>query len=231
MSKRKAVSNGSCCVTDTPRLVILISGSGSNLQAFINATQQGKLDARIAAVISNRADAYGLQRATEAGIATEIIDHKKFVSREAFDTELIARVQRYRPDLVLLAGFMRILTPVFVSPLQGRLLNIHPSLLPKYPGLHTHQRALDAGDAEHGVTVHFVTQQLDSGAAIIQAKVPVLPGDDAASLAQRVLQQEHVIYPLAAKWFIQGRLRLQDGHAFLDDQQLPANGYDYSRQP
>jgi phosphoribosylglycinamide formyltransferase-1 len=210
------------------RLVILISGNGSNLQAFLDATHSGTLDAEICAVISNRADAYGLQRAANAGIPTEAIDHRQFNSREAFDAELLARVQCYQPDLVLLAGFMRILTPVFVSPLEGHLLNIHPSLLPNYPGLHTHQRALDAGDTEHGVTVHFVTQDLDSGAAIIQAKVQVLPGDDAATLAQRVLEQEHIIYPLAANWFIDGRLRLHGSQALLDGKILPATGYLFS---
>ena len=211
-------------MAEKARLVVLISGSGSNLQAFIDATQNGSLNARICAVISNRADAYGLERAAEAGIAAEAIDHRQFDSREAFDAELLARVQHYQPDLIILAGFMRILTPVFVSPLQGRLLNIHPSLLPKYPGLHTHQRALDAGDAEHGVTVHFVTQELDSGAPIVQAKVPVLPGDDATMLAQRVLKQEHIIYPLAAGWFINGRLHLHGREALLDGKALPPTG-------
>lgn len=212
-------------MAEKARLVVLISGSGSNLQAFIDATQNGTLNANICAVISNRADAFGLQRAANAGIANEAIDHRQFDSREAFDAELLARVQRYQPDLILLAGFMRILTPVFVSPLQGRLLNIHPSLLPKYPGLHTHQRALDAGDAEHGVTVHFVTQELDSGAPIIQAKVPVLPDDNAATLSQRVLAQEHHIYPLAASWFVQGRLRLRGSEALFDGKALPSTGY------
>ncbi len=212
-------------MAEKARLVVLISGSGSNLQAFIDATQNGTLDADICAVFSNRADAYGLQRATDAGITAAAIDHRQFDSREAFDAELLARVLHHEPDLILLAGFMRILTPVFVSPLQGRLLNIHPSLLPKYPGLHTHQRALDNGDTEHGVTVHFVTQELDSGAAIVQASVPVLPGDDASALAQRVLQREHIIYPLAASWFISGRLRLQGCEAKLDGNVLPSTGY------
>lgn len=215
-------------MAEAARLVILVSGNGSNLQAFIDAIRNGASEAKICAVISNRADAYGLQRAASAGIATELVDHRQFDSREAFDTELLASVQRYQPDLVLLAGFMRILTPVFVSPLQGLLLNIHPSLLPNYPGLHTHQRALDAGDKEHGVTVHFVTQELDSGAPIIQARVPVLAGDDATTLAQRVLEQEHIIYPLAANWFIKGRLRLQDGRALLDGKTLPPSGYAFN---
>lgn len=217
-------------MAEVARLIILISGNGSNLQAFIDATKKGSLKAEIGAVISSRADAYGLQRAASAGIATEVVDHRQFDSRESFDAKLLARVQHYQPNLVLLAGFMRILTPVFVSPLQGHLLNIHPSLLPNYPGLHTHQRALDAGAKEHGVTVHFVTEELDSGAPIVQARVPVLAGDDATTLAQRVLEQEHVLYPLAADWFIQGRLHLQHGRALLDGKTLPPSGYVFNTE-
>ncbi|MGI9292774.1 MAG: phosphoribosylglycinamide formyltransferase [Pseudomonadales bacterium] len=215
-------------MAEAARLVILVSGSGSNLQAFIDATQNGVLDAKICAVISNRAEAYGLQRAANADIPTQVINHRQFDSREAFDTELLACVQHYQADLILLAGFMRILTPVFVGPLEGHLLNIHPSLLPNYPGLHTHQRALDAGDTEHGVTVHFVTQELDSGAPIIQAKVPVLPDDNATTLAERVLKQEHIIYPLAANWYIEGRVRLHGGRALLDGETLPPSGYAFN---
>lgn len=207
------------------RLVILISGSGSNLQAFIDAVARGELHARIAAVISNKADAGGLQRAAAVNIPTAIIDHKQFASREAFDEELRVRVDSYQPDLVVLAGFMRILTPVFLRPFQGRLINIHPSLLPKYPGLHTHQRALDAGDSEAGATVHFVTEELDGGPAILQASVPTLAGDDAGAVAARVLVQEHRIYPLAAQWFAEGRLRLQDNRAMLDNEPLPPTGF------
>lgn len=210
------------------RLVILISGSGSNLQAFIDAVARGELHARIAAVISNKADAGGLQRAAQANISTAVIDHKQFASREAFDEELRARVESYRPDLVVLAGFMRILTPVFLRPFHGKLINIHPSLLPKYPGLHTHQRALDAQDKEAGATVHFVTEELDGGPAIIQASVPILPGDEAATIATRVLTQEHRIYPLAAQWFAEGRLKLQNNSALLDGSALPATGFIFS---
>ncbi len=217
-------------MAEVARLIILISGNGSNLQAFIDATKKGSLKAEIGAVISSRADAYGLQRAASAGITTEVVDHRQFDSRESFDAKLLARVQHYQPNLVLLAGFMRILTPVFVSPLQGHLLNIHPSLLPNYPGLHTHQRALDAGAKEHGVTVHFVTEELDSGAPIVQARVPVLAGDDATTLAQRVLEQEHVLYPLAADWFIKGRLHLQHGRALLDGKTLPPSGYVFNTE-
>ena len=209
------------------RLAILISGSGSNLQAFIDAIARCELHARIAVVISNKIDAYGLQRAVQADIPTEIIDHKSFASREAFDAELRARVERYRPDLVILAGFMRILTPNFLRPFHGKLLNIHPSLLPKYPGLNTHQRALDAGDGEAGATVHFVTEQLDGGPAILQASVPIHAGDDASTITARVLHIEHRIYPLAAQWYAEGRLQLRDNRAMLDSAPLPATGLIY----
>jgi phosphoribosylglycinamide formyltransferase-1 len=212
-------------MTEPCRLVILISGSGSNLQAFIDAVARGELPARIAAVISNKAEAGGLQRAAKADIPTEVIDHKQFVSREAFDTQLLARVESYRPDLVVLAGFMRILTPIFLRPFFGKLINIHPSLLPKYPGLNTHQRALEAGDKAAGATVHFVTDELDGGPAILQASVPILEADDAAAIAARVLTQEHKIYPLAAQWFAQGRLRLRDNCVLLDNEPLPPTGF------
>lgn len=207
------------------RIVVLISGSGSNLQAFIDSIARGELAAQIVGVVSNKADAFGLQRARTAGIPTLTIDHREFASRAEFDAELRDRVDSFRPDLVILAGFMRILTPVFLRAFAGRLLNIHPSLLPKYPGLQTHQRALDAGDAEAGATVHFVTEELDGGAAIVQARVPVLPGDDAQRLAARVLQVEHRIYPLAAQWFASGRLRLDNHRALLDGAALPDTGF------
>ena len=214
-------------MADRCRLAILISGSGSNLQAFIDHIAAGELHADIAVVISNKADALGLQRAAAAGIATAAIDHRQFADRAAFDRELLARVQSFAPDLVILAGFMRILTPEFLRPFSGRLLNIHPSLLPKYPGLNTHQRALDAGDDSAGATVHFVTEELDGGPPIIQAPVPIKAGDTAAELAARVLQVEHRIYPLAAQWFASGRLRLQDNCAVLDGEKLPASGWVY----
>ncbi|HET8711412.1 MAG TPA: phosphoribosylglycinamide formyltransferase [Spongiibacteraceae bacterium] len=209
------------------RLVILISGGGSNLQAFIDAIARGELHARIVAVISNKADVFGLQRAAQAKIPTAVIDHKQFASREAFDAELSSRVASYQPDLVVLAGFMRILTPIFIHPLLGKLINIHPSLLPKYPGLHTHQRALDAGDSEAGATVHFVTEELDGGPAILQASVPILASDDATAIAERVLVQEHCIYPLAAQWFAEGRLQLRDNRSMLDGNPLPPTGFIY----
>ncbi len=206
-------------------IVVLISGSGTNLQALIDAQQQGELDARIAAVISNRADAYGLERARQAGIETAVIDHRDFDSREAFDQALSARIDTYEPGLVVLAGFMRILTETFTQHYLGRMLNIHPSLLPKYQGLHTHQRALDAGDREHGVTVHFVTPELDGGPNVIQAIVPIYPDDDASQLAQRVQVQEHVIYPRAVSWFAQGRLHMDNQGCTLDEMPLPDSGF------
>jgi phosphoribosylglycinamide formyltransferase-1 len=208
---------------DKPQLVVLISGSGSNLQAFIDAIGDGSLNANIALVISNRADAFGLQRAAAAGIATATIAHSDYPSREAFDAELIATIDRHRPDAVILAGFMRILTAGFVNHYLGRLLNIHPSLLPLYPGLHTHQRALDNGDREAGSTVHFVTAELDGGPAIIQARVPV-DGDDAASLAAKVLIEEHRIYPLATAWLLSGRLAMRGDRALLDRRTLADGG-------
>jgi len=181
------------------RLVVLISGSGSNLQAFIDASADSAYPCEVVAVISNRAGVFGLERAARAGIPAEVLEHTTFATREDFDTALAARVDAWAPDLVILAGFMRILTPGFVARYAGRLLNIHPSLLPKYPGLHTHQRAIDAGDAEAGATVHLVTEELDGGPVILQARVPVLPGDSAETLASRVLVQEHRIYPEAAR--------------------------------
>lgn len=208
----------------TKRLVILISGSGSNLQAFIDATRSGWLNAEIAAVISNKAGVQGLERAEKAGITTQVLSHHDFVSREEYDGALLATVQQYAPDLVILAGFMRILTATFVKPLYGKLMNIHPSLLPKYPGLHTHQRALDAGDSEAGATVHFVSAELDAGPIILQARVLVLSGDDEATLASRVLEQEHRIYPQAARWFCENRLRCDEHNVWLDGKVLPLSG-------
>lgn len=181
------------------RLVILISGRGSNMRSIIAAAEQGELNIDIAAVLSNRPDAAGLQFAHEAGISTAVIDHKLFESRESFDKAVAAEIDRYQPDFVILAGFMRILTAEFVDHFAGRLINIHPSLLPKFKGLHTHQRAIEAGETEHGASVHFVTAELDDGPVILQAKVPVLTDDDADTLAARVLEQEHLLYPAAIK--------------------------------
>jgi len=206
------------------RIVILISGSGSNMTAIADQVQQGAMDAEVVAVISNVPEAAGIQKARDRDIDTQVVDHRQFSSREDFDRALMGMIDGYAPDAIVLAGFMRILTPEFVRRYEGRMLNIHPSLLPKYQGLHTHQRALDAGDDKHGVTVHFVTEVLDDGPNVIQAVVPVLDGDDATSLQKRVQLQEHVIYPIAVKWFVEGRLRMNAGKALLDNQPLPQTG-------
>ena len=212
-------------MANTPcRIVVLISGSGSNLQAFIDKAGDSEHPFEVCAVISNKADAYGLERAANAGIATAVIDHKAFDSRDSFDAALMASIDTFKPDLVVLAGFMRILTGAFTRHYLGRLINIHPSLLPKYPGLHTHQRALEAGDEASGCTVHFVTEELDGGPPIIQASSPIIAGDTPDSIAGRVLVNEHIIYPLAAAWFSQGRLSLSGDQALLDGQALPASG-------
>ncbi|HGM5490423.1 TPA: phosphoribosylglycinamide formyltransferase [Serratia fonticola] len=207
------------------KIVVLVSGQGSNLQALIDACQQGRITATIVAVISNNAQAYGLQRAEEAGIAAQALDGKAFADREAFDAALAQTIDQYQPDLVVLAGYMRILSNAFVQHYAGRLLNIHPSLLPKYPGLHTHRQAIDNGDAEHGTSVHFVTEQLDGGPVILQAKVPIFPGDEEDEVIERVQTQEHTIYPLVVSWFIEGRLAMRDNAAWLDGERLPAQGY------
>ncbi|WP_116364875.1 phosphoribosylglycinamide formyltransferase [Parahaliea mediterranea] len=208
-------------------VAILISGRGSNMVAFIEAVAVGQLDANITLVLSNNPDAAGLARAREAGIATAVVNHRDYDSREAFDAAMVARLREAGAELVILAGFMRILTSVFITAFRGRLLNIHPSLLPKYPGLNTHQRALDAGDSEAGVTVHFVTEELDGGPPILQARVPIQRGDTADTLAARVIVEEHKIYPLAARWFVQGRLALSEQGAFLDGERLPDTGLAY----
>ena len=187
-------------------IVILISGRGSNMEAIVNACQQEGWPARIAAVISNKASAGGLQFAASHGIATAVVDHKAFDSREAFDAELARVIDGFTPDVVVLAGFMRILTEGFVRHFDGRMLNIHPSLLPAFPGLHTHQQAIDAGCKLAGATVHFVTPELDHGPIVAQAAVPVLPTDTEDSLSARVLTQEHRIYPQAVRWMVEGQL-------------------------
>ncbi len=197
-------------------IVILISGSGSNMQAIIDAVDSGDIPGHISAVISNRPDAFGLERAQSAGIHTELLDHTEFKSREIFDLNLIRKIDEFEPDLVILAGFMRILTPDFVRRYSGKLINIHPSLLPKYQGLHTHKRAIEAGDTEHGASVHFVTEELDGGPVFIQASVPVKEGDTPELLAKRVLIQEHKIFPIAVKWFMEGRVQLENGIPHMD---------------
>jgi len=206
------------------RIVVLVSGSGSNMQVIAEACAKNEIDGDITAVISNRPDVMGLQRAKELGIATDVVDHTQFPTREEFDANLIRAIDEHTPDLIVLAGFMRILTSDFVRRYKGKMLNIHPSLLPKYKGLNTHQRALDAGDKEAGVTVHFVSEDLDGGANIIQAIVPVLDDDDEGTLRSRVQTQEHVIYPIAVKWFVEGRISLNKGDAYFDGQPLPDTG-------
>ncbi|HEX5127803.1 MAG TPA: phosphoribosylglycinamide formyltransferase [Rhodocyclaceae bacterium] len=199
-------------------IVILISGRGSNMVAIVDAVQQATIaDARIAAVVANKSNATGLDFARERGIATAIVDHKAYPSREEFDAKLSAVIDTYKPDLVVLAGFMRVLTPGFVKHYEGRLINIHPSLLPAFPGLHTHANALASGVKLHGATVHFVTAELDCGPIVIQAAVPVRDDDDEAALAARVLAQEHRIYPQAIEWIVSGRARLEGGRVLLED--------------
>ncbi|TLX59675.1 phosphoribosylglycinamide formyltransferase [Stutzerimonas nosocomialis] len=211
-------------MTATCNVVVLISGSGSNLQALIDS-QGADNPARIRAVISNRPEAFGLQRAATAGIETRVVDHKAFAGREEFDAALMAVIDEHAPDLVILAGFMRILTAGFVRRYAGRLLNIHPSLLPLYRGLDTHRRVLADNQPEHGCSVHFVTEELDGGPVAIQAVIPVAPGETAESLTARVHAEEHRIYPLAMRWFAEGRLRLGEQGAMLDGETLPATGY------
>lgn len=202
------------------RAAVLISGGGSNLQAFIDAVAAGDLDLELAVVISNRADAGGLERARTAGIATRCVPSRGAANRESYDEQLATELDRHAPDLIILAGFMRILSGAFVSRYAGRILNIHPSLLPLYPGLDTHARALAAGDAEHGCTVHFVTEELDGGPPIMQARVRVMPGDDAETLAARVLEVEHQVYPQTAALFAAGRIEYRDARCWLDGQPL-----------
>ena len=192
-------------------IVILISGRGSNMQSLLAATADGSPPVRVAAVLSNRPDAAGLKTAAAVGIPTRVIDHKLYPDRESFDAAMAEAIDAFFPDLVVLAGFMRILSNGFVERYAGRMMNIHPSLLPAFTGLHTHRRALEEGVRIHGCTVHFVTPTLDHGPIIVQAAVPVLDGDDETSLAARVLAQEHRIYPQAVRWFAEGRLRLLDG--------------------
>ncbi|MDP1901723.1 MAG: phosphoribosylglycinamide formyltransferase [Rubrivivax sp.] len=193
------------------RIVILISGRGSNMEAIVQRCAEQGWPAQVAAVVANRAEAQGLQFAAAHGIATAVVDHKAFATREAFETELARVIDGFEPDLLVLAGFMRILGAAFVRHYEGRMLNIHPSLLPAFPGLHTHRRALQAGCKAVGATVHFVTPELDHGPIVMQSVVPVRPGDDEHTLAERVLATEHVIYPQAIRWFVQGKLQLEDG--------------------
>lgn len=201
-------------------IVVLISGGGSNLQAIINRIDEQSLDVKIALVLSNRADAYGLQRAETAGIATAIIDHTQFDSRELFDQAMIAEIDLYQPGLIVMAGFMRILSNEFIEHYADKMINIHPSLLPAYKGLHTHRRALADQVKHHGATVHYVTAELDAGAGILQGRVPVLSGDDEDKLQLRVHRIEHVIYPEVIEWFANGRLACREDEAYIDNVRL-----------
>lgn len=206
------------------RVVVLISGSGSNLQALIDEQTHDRLGGEIVAVISNEPDAYGLTRARDAGIDAVVLPHREYDSREAYDGALIKVIERHEPDLIVLAGFMRILTPRFVQRFLGRMLNIHPSLLPAYQGLHTHARALADGVAEHGCSVHFVTEELDGGPVVVQAAVAVADGETEESLKEKVHAREHLIYPIAVKWFLEGRLRYTAEGATIDSTLLPPQG-------
>jgi phosphoribosylglycinamide formyltransferase-1 len=203
-------------------IVILISGRGSNMEAIVRAQIPG---ARIAAVISNRPDAAGLAFAREHGITAEALDHRGFAERETFDAALAALIDAHAPDLVILAGFMRVLGNAFVDHYAGRMINVHPSLLPSFPGLHTHRRAIESGATLHGATVHFVTSDLDCGPIILQAAVSVSPDDDEKTLAARVLEQEHLIYPQAVRWFVEDRIRIVGQRAIVADSKLSPNGY------
>ena len=205
-------------------VVVLISGRGSNLQSLIDQMRAGQLPITICAVISNEPDAYGLQRAQQAGIPTRVLEHRNFTERVYYDKALMELIDSFAPKLVVLAGFMRILGKKFVDHYAGRLMNIHPSLLPELPGLDTHARALKSGASRHGASVHFVSTELDGGAIIIQAAVPVRAGDTSESLAERVLAQEHQIYPTAIRWFAEGCLSVRDGRVLLDGGQRPEQG-------
>ena len=208
----------------TKRVAVLLSGRGSNFQSLLTASLEGSLGGQISLVVSNRPGAGGLTIAQRAGIETALIDHQRYTTREAFDQDLAGVVDSALPDLIVLAGFMRILTPEFVARFAGRLMNIHPSLLPLYPGLHTHQRALDNGDSHAGATVHYVTGELDGGPPVLQARVPVNSGDDADALAARVLQVEHRIYPTAINWHLSGRLTWHGGSLLKDGAPVPSSG-------
>lgn len=206
-------------------IVVLISGNGTNLQAILDACDSSIKDGKVTAVFSNKATAYGLERAKKAGADAVFIDPKAFETRDAFDRSLMDQIDEHKPDLIVLAGYMRILSSEFVRHYLGRMINIHPSLLPKYPGLNTYLRAIHAGDEEHGTSVHFVTEQLDGGPVIMQARIPILDEDTVDSLTLKVQEKEHIIYPLVVQWFVEGRLEMKEGKAFLDGDPLGMNGF------
>lgn len=207
------------------KIVVLISGQGTNLQAIIDACKSSFIPAQICAVISNKAKAYGLERAKTAKIPTALFQRKDYSDNLSMDCAIGDYIEAQQADLIVLAGYMKILSAEFTQRFNGKILNIHPSLLPKFPGLNTYQQALDAGETEHGTTVHFVNEEVDGGAVILQAKVPIFPDDQISDIEERVKSQELQIYPLVVKWFVEGRLRLIDGKAYLDNQMLPPNGY------
>lgn len=209
-------------------VVVLISGNGSNLQAIIDEVQAGRLPIKLAAVISDRPGAYGLTRAEQAQLPTHVIDFRQFATRDDFDAALMQQIDAYRPDLVVLAGFMRILTPACVMHYQGRMINIHPSLLPRYQGLHTHRRVLEAGEREHGASVHYVTPELDSGPVILQARIPVLADDTPERLQQRVHQVEHRIYPVAIRRIAAGQVSFRQNQVYYGDQPIAQEQRDYA---
>ncbi|KFD20042.1 MULTISPECIES: phosphoribosylglycinamide formyltransferase [Tatumella] len=207
------------------KLVILISGTGSNLQAIIHACRSGLLAAEISAVVSNKASAGGLDYARQAGIPALSLDPSAFADRQQFDRQMMAEIDNFHPDLVVLAGYMRILSPEFVARYAGRMINVHPSLLPAYPGLHTHRQVLENGDSEHGSSVHFVTEELDGGPVILQSRIPVSGDETEQQLQARVKAEEHTLYPRVIRWFLEGRLALRDNQAWLDNTPLPPGGY------
>lgn len=207
------------------KIAVLISGQGSNLQTLIDACQTGQIQAKITCVISNKADAYGLTRAQSAGIFSRVFLRTDFTNNLEMDDAIGDELEKQGVDLIVLAGYMKILTPAFTRRFAGKILNIHPSLLPKYPGLHTYQRALEAGDNEHGTTVHFVNEEVDGGAIVLQAKVPIFPQDSIEDIEARTREQEYRIYPMVVKWFVEERLVLKDGVAYLDGKPLPKQGY------
>ncbi|HHE9997728.1 phosphoribosylglycinamide formyltransferase [Haemophilus influenzae] len=207
------------------KIAVLISGQGTNLQTIIDACHSGYIPAKIACVVSNKADAYGLVRAKQAQIPQAVFLRKNFANNLEMDDAIGDYLQSLAVDLIVLAGYMKILTPKFTQRFAGKILNIHPSLLPKYAGLNTYQRALEAGDNEHGTTVHFVNEEVDGGAIVLQAKVPIFPEDSIEEVEARTREQEYQIYPLVIKWFTEGRLRLKDNLAYLDGKPLPKSGY------
>lgn len=213
----------------TKKIVVLISGEGQTLQAIIDHCQQGKINATIAAVISNKTGAYGLVRAEQNSIPTHTVLRNHYTDNQAMDQAIIEIIEQYQPDLIVLAGYMKILTAHFTQHFTGKILNVHPSLLPKYPGLHTYQRAMENGDDEQGTTIHFVNQEVDAGAIVLQAKTKVTPTDTLEEIITRVKALEQTIYPLVIQWFIDGRLCEKEGKAYLDGACLPENGYPFSR--